>query len=65
MTTVTAVPGTVIAGSPRKRTCRVLSRVTLDRCPNEAVTDYGFCAHHLSEAVSEFRRIVQDRDGES
>ncbi len=42
----------------RKIRCRVLTKVTLDRCQSEALSDLGFCAHHLAAAAEEFRKLT-------
>jgi hypothetical protein len=50
----------VPAATPeRKKRCRVLTKMG-DRCQSEAVTDFGWCSHHLAAAAEEFRRIVEE-----
>lgn len=44
--------------APRKPRCRVLNR-KLNRCASEAVTEFGFCAHHLAAAAAEFKTITK------
>lgn len=56
----------------RKIRCRIPSRRTSDPCPNEAISDLGWCSRHLAEAHAEFEAITaqakrsmheQDQDG--
>lgn len=45
----------------RKPRCRMLAegkRGSLDRCTNEALSDFGMCAHHLALAAAEFRSLT-------
>lgn len=43
---------------PRKVRCRVHDRLG-NRCPNEALSDYGMCAKHLAGAAAEFRALTE------
>lgn len=43
----------------RKIRCRVLDRLS-NRCPNEALSDYGMCGKHLAGAAAEFRSLIAE-----
>lgn len=44
---------------PRQPRCRLLDRLQ-NRCPNPAVSDFGLCWHHLSEAAGEYAAVKAD-----
>ena len=43
----------------RKPRCRMLDR-RANRCQNEAVTDFGLCAHDLAAAVAEYAAVTAE-----
>jgi hypothetical protein len=48
------------AESSRKTRCRTLRRITLDRCPNEALDEYGLCLRHLMEAARYWQDLISE-----
>jgi hypothetical protein len=50
--------GVIGSTGGRKITCRVLGSKS-NRCSNEAVTNFGACAHHLAEFHREFMAILE------
>lgn len=43
----------------RRPRCRVLDRLA-NRCPNEQLSDYGFCLKHLAGAHAEFEALLTE-----
>ncbi len=41
----------------RKLRCRALGRHTLNRCPNEALDEFGVCLRHLQEIADHWIQV--------
>ena len=56
---LTATPIGNIVTAGRAARCRVLNGLA-NRCPNEPLSDYGFCLKHLAGAHAEFEALLTE-----